>query len=401
MLNKKMNNGSQTEICVRNGIEYEKKGTGYIWVAPDVLEDFPEQAEQQKRSDEYFERMLKINGSLAQYTADDSRICRSEWVRENNQLFCYTKMTHQEIIPVQTACQMLTMQMIDQVMMKLIEAFNEIHKAGVVHMAINPKNVYLVRNEDGTVDPCIKGFDQSMLEHSVPVYEEISITPYSAPETARYVKNKGGWSSAALISSAADQYSLAILWHEMLTGEKVTAARGCSTAYEAVLKNKDVCLSYKLDKLHRSVMSRMLNPDPKKRYGSMKEIALDYMTAREMENPEDTVADTKDKDKEVSRSDHEWNDRFKKKAAALFTPEQEEGDLEERLFGSASNKEPIDYRLTEIQHFDIPVLGRYTDIMRVSDDLFMITTVKDRRLYVYRNMLGAFGFNELAEPLNR
>ena len=186
---------------------------------------------------------------------------------------------HKEAVPASRVSELFEQNMIDACMIEIMEALQMLHESGIVHADIRPENIYLSLSSEGDIVPVITGLEKSFPQRQPRPYEEISLNRYSAPETALYVKHKGGWSSAQRITVASDQYSLGILWYEMLSGRMLTLPPECSTPYEAVLKGKDVSLSSKVDRLHRSVLSRMLEPEPENRYKDMKEIILDFTTA--------------------------------------------------------------------------------------------------------------------------
>jgi tRNA A-37 threonylcarbamoyl transferase component Bud32 len=141
------------------------------------------------------------------------------------------------------------------------------HSQGVVHRDIKPGNIILGR--DGTVRVTDFGLAYSENLSSITVDGELFGTPsYMSPEQIRGEK----------VDARTDIYSLGLTLYEILSG--IQPFKG--TNYSAIITKK---LTEELPPLKRvmpdcpsalaSVVTRMIDRSPQKRYQSMEEVALD------------------------------------------------------------------------------------------------------------------------------
>jgi serine/threonine protein kinase len=96
----------------------------------------------------------------------------------------------------------------------LVSALAAAHAVGVVHRDIKPSNVFLRRGR--TVSPCLLDFGVSKVEDGTDSREPLTSSgvllgsiPYFSPEHARGARN---------VTASSDQFSLAIIVYECITG---------------------------------------------------------------------------------------------------------------------------------------------------------------------------------------
>jgi serine/threonine protein kinase len=122
---------------------------------------------------------------------------------------------------------------------------------GLQHLGLNPRNLFLVGDQVRLAD---FGIAQLLW---LPVGETLSrMNPrYSAPELAQ-----------RKLSPACDQYSLALIYHELLTGQLPSTA---GTSQPISLKDLQA-----LPEAERTVIARALERDPEKRWESCRDLIL-------------------------------------------------------------------------------------------------------------------------------
>ncbi|MEM1025598.1 MAG: protein kinase [Myxococcota bacterium] len=93
-------------------------------------------------------------------------------------------------------------------------ALGRVHKEGIVHRDLKPENIFLCRTDDGSVLAKVLDFGISKVQGSMTVVTQDAAllgTPrYMSPEQARGENTK--------IDGATDQFALAAIAYEMLTG---------------------------------------------------------------------------------------------------------------------------------------------------------------------------------------
>src|SRR5262249_42331051 len=123
-----------------------------------------------------------------------------------------------------------------------------IQKHNLQHLDIKPRNLFLVSDR-------VKVADFGLVKHLERQSGSLaSVTPlYAAPETF------GG-----KISEHSDQYSLAIVYQEMLTGQR--PYNGKNARQLAMQHTKEEPELRALPELERAVVARALAKDPNKRF---------------------------------------------------------------------------------------------------------------------------------------
>jgi serine/threonine protein kinase len=151
------------------------------------------------------------------------------------------------------------------ILLPVLSAVSATHAAGIVHRDLKPSNIMLVRDSSGTLVPKVLDFSISKLfaEQTEPMRgrsKSISGTPYyMAPEQAR----------SAAVDARCDQYSLAVIAYEAVTGRRPFQRDGLYQRIHAIVRQRPTPPSRLVPGLHSAfdhVVSRALKRDPKRRY---------------------------------------------------------------------------------------------------------------------------------------
>jgi eukaryotic-like serine/threonine-protein kinase len=154
------------------------------------------------------------------------------------------------------------------VMLPIASALDAVHNAGVVHRDIKPGNIFLARHVTGVAYPKLVDFGIAKL-----VSDELDLTQthswlgtpfYMSPEQVRQSKT---------VDARTDQWSLAVVLYEALTGEKPFRAEVLLDLLEAITTRTPPAPSTVRPGLPKgldTVIARMMERDPAKRFPSMR-----------------------------------------------------------------------------------------------------------------------------------
>jgi eukaryotic-like serine/threonine-protein kinase len=163
----------------------------------------------------------------------------------------------------------LTIDLAAQVMVRVTEALQHIHQAGIIHRDIKPANVMIVRGgiREGPQGPRVDDEAVKLMDFGIAggrVLSRLTMTGarvgtpvYMSPEQARGLK----------IDHRSDIYSLGLVFYEMLTGQ--TAFKG---GYEAIVHQQIFQtpppprqINLRVPKTLDSLVMRMIAKDPNER----------------------------------------------------------------------------------------------------------------------------------------
>jgi eukaryotic-like serine/threonine-protein kinase len=180
----------------------------------------------------------------------------------------------------------LTIDLAAQVMVRVTEALQHIHQAGIIHRDIKPANVMIVDGgiEESPTGPRVRDDAVKLMDFGIAggrVLSRLTMTGarvgtpvYMSPEQARGLK----------IDHRSDIYSLGLVFYEMLTGQ--TAFKG---GYEAIVHQQIFQtpppprqINLRVPKPLDSLVMRMIAKDPNERPSLMDVIdVLDGVDLRE------------------------------------------------------------------------------------------------------------------------
>lgn len=157
-------------------------------------------------------------------------------------------------------------------LLPIVSALAHAHASGVVHRDLKPANIFLSRDARDTIIPKLVDFGLSKV--STPGDERASgltstglvagTVLYMAPEQTAGVRNA---------SAASDQYSIAAILYEAITGEPPFTGDGVYALLERIRSaplRPPSAVNPAVDKGLESVIVRALQRDPAERWPSMK-----------------------------------------------------------------------------------------------------------------------------------
>ena len=152
------------------------------------------------------------------------------------------------------------------ILRQVATALDYAHKKGIVHRDIKPANIMV--HEDGTAKVTDFGVAKIVSQQMTQAGTIMGTPSYMSPEQVQ-----GG-----AISGRADQFSLAVIAYEMLTGEKPFTADYLPTLLFKIVREEPVPpqrLNATLSADVETVMRRALSKNPANRYDS----CLDFVNA--------------------------------------------------------------------------------------------------------------------------
>lgn len=161
----------------------------------------------------------------------------------------------------------LSMREAVAVALPILSALHHVHELGVVHRDVKPANVFFAVEPDGHVIPKLLDFGIAKLPAAttaLTVDGSVLGTPhYMAPEQIRARNDLDGRS---------DQFSLAVVLYEMLTGASPFAKETASASLAAVIEH-DVDPDPAIDPRLWYVLWRALSKRPYERYATCADLA--------------------------------------------------------------------------------------------------------------------------------
>ena len=152
------------------------------------------------------------------------------------------------------------------ILRQVARALDYAHKKGIVHRDIKPANIMV--HEDGTAKVTDFGVAKIVSQQMTQAGTIMGTPSYMSPEQVQ-----GG-----AISGRADQFSLAVIAYEVLTGEKPFTADYLPTLLFKIVREEPVApqrLNATLSADVETVISRALSKNPANRYDS----CLEFVTA--------------------------------------------------------------------------------------------------------------------------
>jgi serine/threonine-protein kinase len=156
------------------------------------------------------------------------------------------------------------------ILLPVLSAIAAAHDAGVIHRDIKPSNVFLAQEPGGRVRPKVVDFGVSKVAGAKPLTAAdvmVGTVPYMAPEQIRAARDVG---------AATDQYSLAVVLYECLTGKRPFDGDSPVSIIAAILHDPLVPPSKVVRSIPRAlddVLQRALSREPENRFPHVREFA--------------------------------------------------------------------------------------------------------------------------------
>lgn len=165
-------------------------------------------------------------------------------------------------------------------LMKVISAsFSMLASKGIVHSDMKPQNILFKTTMPYQYTAKIIDFDASYLASDPPFGDDVQGTPeYFAPESFLALAEQ-----RVELTPKVDVFSLGIIFHELLTGEKPAISSDFAYIYEAVLNDSEVRISTEIPKKYQEIISKMLCKEASERWSAAKVFNhLSAMTDRDL-----------------------------------------------------------------------------------------------------------------------
>ncbi len=178
----------------------------------------------------------------------------------------------------------LTVEETFAALVPVMRALELAHAKGIIHRDIKPDNIYLARNDEGTIVPTLLDFGIAKVTEDpgkVTTTGVIFGTPqYMSPEQARGVSD---------IDGRADLWSVAAVWFECLTGRPPFDGPVPTAVIGRILSERAPLLTSVLPGVPASIaacIDRCLEPDRAARYPNMDAFADALIDAAKAEKIE-------------------------------------------------------------------------------------------------------------------
>lgn len=181
------------------------------------------------------------------------------------------KLAREGTLSVETAIDLL---------LPIFDAVEHVHRAGVIHRDVKPSNILLARRDDGSVTPKLVDFGVATMNERRMItgaLGPIGTPTYMSPEQARGLDP---------VDSASDQYSLASMLFELLTGHEPYPGNDVDSVLSSVARGRFPMLAESLAHVPKGlddVLARATAFLPRDRFSSVHEFAealLPYASRR-------------------------------------------------------------------------------------------------------------------------
>lgn len=232
--------------------------------------EYPRLAEQERKTRAFFERSSRVDRELERIAGQGGDvILTTDFFREGQFLYKVSRIVNLQ--DWETGCRSMGRDDVDRMMIRLLQAVGVLHGIGLLHCDLKPENVFITE-KDGMKVGLLSDFDDSIFfREKLPDGDQIMSTPeYLSPEMQLYKEE--GEAYADSIGPASDIFSLAIMYHQYLTGEYPSLVRqeGAEpattvSAAEISLGEGGVRLSEKLDPARKYIIACGLKLEPGER----------------------------------------------------------------------------------------------------------------------------------------
>ena len=244
----------------------------------------------QERVERFVAKTKLINGKINEIAhAGGDVVVTGDFFRDGLHIYKVSDLIKLEDWTGAEVHEHLTAEQIDTLMLRLSNALQTLHSAGVLHCDLKPENIFIVKDRDGFYVGMLSDFDDSFLMTDVPHSNDIFCTPeYMSPELGFYKLQETDTPMLPL-GAASDVFSLGLIYHEYLTGEFPEFSDEYKQLYAALLDGEPVRLSKKLDPAHRLLLYRMMITLPYDRLQSCADVSREIGNIRRRYKAEFTL----------------------------------------------------------------------------------------------------------------
>lgn len=244
----------------------------------------------QERVDRFCEKTKAINAKINElaHTGGDV-VVTTDFFRDDLFIYKVTDLIALEDWKGTEVHNHLSVEQIDTLMLRLSNALQALHTAGVLHCDLKPDNIFIVKDRDGFYVGMLSDFDDSFMIANVPHSEDIVCTPeYMSPELGVYKQLEGDEPPLPL-DTASDVFALGLIYHEYISGEFPNFDEEYSQLYAALVQGKPIRLSKNLDPAHRLLVYRMMIAEPGDRIQTCADVSREIGNIRRRYKAEFTL----------------------------------------------------------------------------------------------------------------
>ena len=214
-------------------------------------------ARKKKVCDDFFAEKSLFYKTLERCRTGNNVIIQ-DFFREGSHFYIVTDIINTISTKPQFVAQLNVEQKLT-VIRAILYSVASLHSAGIVHADLKADNVLIKQTQDGFYTAKIIDFDAGFFVHKIPPEVQGDFV-YMAPET--FLRIQG---TEVSMTEKIDIFALGILFHQYWTGELPGFKKEYQYAFEAVLDQSELRVSYRVPDPLRSVLRQMLERVPKNR----------------------------------------------------------------------------------------------------------------------------------------
>lgn len=178
----------------------------------------------------------------------------------------------------------LTNQELVAIALPLIAALGAAHDAGVVHRDLKPSNIFLARGVDGGVVPKLLDFGVSKFAN-LPAQEDLAATPFDQLLGSPLYLPPEALQGARALSVRSDQYSLAVILYECVTGRPPFIGESLLDLLNAIAQgvfDPPRRVNPETSELVERVILRAMSADPDQRFDHIRDLGRDLLQVADL-----------------------------------------------------------------------------------------------------------------------
>jgi serine/threonine protein kinase len=178
----------------------------------------------------------------------------------------------------------LTNQELVALALPLIAALGAAHDAGVVHRDLKPGNIFLARGVDGGVVPKLLDFGVSKFANLL-AQQDLAATPFDQLLGSPLYLPPEALQGARALSVRSDQYSLAVVLYECVTGRPPFVGESLLGLLNAIAHgvfDPPRRVSPETSELVERVILRAMSADPDQRFDHIRDLGRDLLQVADL-----------------------------------------------------------------------------------------------------------------------